>query len=159
MQLVQLDGESNQLLRPAPESEFAPVLAYYRDRSVKARMVSFKPPEVPALIIYPKDAEFLAETRSALETGDLPGPFAGLVGDYLKKLNAGGESLDGTLYLNASCTLIQRLATPEAESVRPAVLALIYQIARLFAGRMLDVTKVTDAFREASQSIEDLFPK
>ncbi len=156
-QLVQLDGESKHLLRPVAEARFAPLLTYYRARNVPARIAAFKPADVPALIVYSKDAEFLAEARNALDAGELPGPLAGLVGEYMNRVNAPEEEIKGVLYLNAECPLITRLVeTPPAEATRSLMLGLIYQVARLFAGRMLKPNDVTLAFREVVKSIEAL---
>ncbi len=155
--LVPLDGESKQLLRPVPEEAFNALLSYYRARKIKVKIVAFKPDQVPALMIYPKDAEFLIDTRKALDAGELPGPFAGLVGDYVKKMSNAEDDVSGTLYLNASCSLIQMLADkPPTAPTRDAVLALLYEVARLFAGRTLTPTDVTAAFAEAVKALEAL---
>ena len=157
--LVQLDGESNQLLRPAPDEPFAALLDACRQQDIRARVATFKPEEIPAIIMYPKDAEFLAETRSALDSGELQGPLAGLISDYMSKMSSDGESLDGTLYLNAGCSLTQQIAKTENAEARGAALTLIYQMARLFSGRMLDSAKVAQLFRESSGAIEKLIVK
>lgn len=159
--LVQMDGEAKQLLRPTPEAPFAAVMSYYRGRGVRAKVVTFKPDEVPALLIYPKDAEFLRDTRNALEAGELPGPLAGLVSDYMHKFTGAEADLAGTLYLNAACPLIVKLAsTPsDASTNRDAALALIYQLARLFAGRMMTPADATAAFKETITAIEGLVEK
>src|SRR4029077_20454985 len=102
----QMDGESKQLLRPVAEEPFAALLDYYRGRAIKAKIVAFKPEAVPALVIYPKDAEFIIETRNALDAGELPGPLAGLIGDYVNRMSGTEDDLSGTLYINASCPLI-----------------------------------------------------
>ena len=87
---------------------------------------------------------------------NLPGPFAGLVGDYVSKMNIDEDTLAGTLHINASCQLIQNLAKrPQSES-RDAALELLYQMARLFAGRMLDTSDVTHAFKMSAASIQNL---
>ncbi len=157
IKLMRLDGESSQLLRPAPESGFETLLDYFRKRGIKARMVSFKPETVPALILYPKDAEFIVDTRHALDAGELPGPFAGLVSDYVQKLTERQtDDLSGTLYLNAACPTVFKLATSNNTVSRESALTLIYQVARLFAGRMLTPADVTAAFGEAMSALEAL---
>lgn len=159
--LMPLDGESKQLLRPVAEEPFGPILAYYREQGIKVQVATFKPEEVPALIIYPKDAEFIIETRNALDAGELPGPLAGLVGDYVKKLSGKAEDdLKGTLYLNASCSLIQQLGqTPPAEAIRNSVLNMLYQVARLFAARTMTPADATNAFRETVTAIQTILAK
>jgi hypothetical protein len=153
---VQLDGESNQLLRPVSGDAYQTLLAYYRERGIKAIAASFKPPEVPAIITYPKDAEFIAETRSALDADEIPGPFADLVNDYLGKLSTSADDLQGTLYLNVSSELVQKLAALPNETLRGAALDLLYQVARLFAGRMLGPQQAIAAFKDAAQAIGKL---
>jgi molecular chaperone HtpG len=157
IQLVQLDGESNQLLQPVEEENFRILLDFYKARAIRARVVSFKPEDVPAIIMYPKDAEFIRETRSALDSGELPGPFAGLISDYLGRIGSdGSDELEGTLYLNAACTLVQELPQTANSPVRESALILIYHIARLFSGRMLDTQQIAAAFRETADVIKTL---
>ncbi|MHB8629252.1 MAG: ATP-binding protein [Aggregatilineales bacterium] len=157
VKLVQLDGNSKQLLRPVSESGFELLLEFFRKRGVKARMVSFKPETVPALVVYPKDAEFIADTRQALDAGELPGPFAGLISDYMQKLSERQtDDLSGTLYLNAACPTVSKLTANSNTTSREAALTMIYQVARLFAGRMLTPADVTAAFGEAMAALEAL---
>ena len=156
VKLVQMDSESNQLLQPVPEDDFASILAYYRSQRIKARMVSFKPSDLPAIINYPRDAEFIKETRDALDKGDLPAPFAGLVGDYVNSMDVSEDMLAGTLHLNASSPLVKHLANLPENKDRNAGLELVYQMARLLNGRMLDTDDITHAFKMAAASILDL---
>ena len=154
--LVQLDGEAEQLLRPSKNEAFAPLLAYYRSQGIRVRVASFKPADVPALVLYPQGAELAQEASASAEAGDLPGPLAGLVNEYIEQ-KFKGEELKGTLYLNASCPLLRRLAEkPPPEAVRDAILALLLQVARLFAGRMLSAADAVGAFRHACQALEGL---
>lgn len=157
VELVQLDGESNQLMRPVADEQFHSLLAYYHEQSIKARSVTFKPEDVPAIMVYPKDAEFIKETRSALDSGELPGALAGLVGDYVNRLSKEQEDeLSGTLYINASNPLIVQLSKMEAKEGRNSALELVYQMAKLFSGRMLDNSQIMDAFRSAGSAIDKL---
>jgi molecular chaperone HtpG len=155
--LVQLDGEAETLLRPAPEGPFAALLAYYREQDVRARVATFKPADVPAMMLYPQGAETIREAGTALEAGELPGGLAGLVSAYVEQRSAGGQDLRGTLYLNASCPLVRRLAEqPPTAETRAAALTALYQMARLFCGRMLTAAEAALAFREMSHSLERL---
>jgi HSP90 family molecular chaperone len=79
-----------------------------------------------------------------------------MVGDYMNRMNVDDEAMAGTLHLNANSTLVQQLAQAEVSKERDAALELIYQMARLFAGRMLDTTDVTHAFRMSAASIQNL---
>jgi molecular chaperone HtpG len=155
--LVQLDGEAEQLLRPVREERFAALLEWYRANDVSARVASFKPPEAPALVLYPQGAELAREAQESREAGDLPGPLAGLVQDYVDRRFSGGADLRGTLYLNASCPLIRQLAeNPPAPATLGAVLTLLWQMARLFAGRMLSASDAVAAFAETTRALQGL---
>jgi molecular chaperone HtpG len=155
--LVQLDGEAAQLLRPAPEGPFAALLDFYRGEGVRARVASFKPAEAPALMLYPQGAELAREAEASRQAGDLPGPLAGLVHEYVERQFGDGDELKGTLYLNATNPLVRRLAErPPAPEVLGAVLTLLHQTARLFAGRMLSAADAVGAFRGLTRSLETL---
>jgi molecular chaperone HtpG len=155
--LVQLDGESQQLLRPVPEQPFAPLLNPLRDRGVRARVATFKPAEAPALMLYPQGAELAREAEASRQAGDLPAPLAGLVHEYVESRFGNSDELRGTLYLNASCPLIKHLIEqPAAPEMVEAALTVIHQVARLFAGRMLSAGDAVDAFRAVTRSLEGL---
>jgi hypothetical protein len=52
---------------------------------------------------------------------------------------------------------VRRLAEgPPAEPARAAALALLHQLARLFAGRMLSAADAVAAFRETTRALEEL---
>src|SRR4029079_502439 len=52
--LVQLDGEAQQLLRPAQGPAFAALLEHFRGAGVRAAVSSFRPAEVPAVVLFPQ---------------------------------------------------------------------------------------------------------
>jgi molecular chaperone HtpG len=157
--LVQLDGESAQLLRPVPDKGFDALLEHYRSQNIRAKMATFKPAAAPALMLYPQGAELVREAEASMQSGDLPGPLAGLVSKYVEQKFADSDELRGTLYLNASCPLIRRLAEqPPSNEARAAVLTLIYQVARLFAGRMLSASEAGEAFGQLTGSLQTLLP-
>jgi molecular chaperone HtpG len=157
IKLVQLDGASKQMLRPVSEDDFTSVLDFYRQQGIRVRVAAFKPVDVPALIYYPQDAEFIIETRNALDSGEISGPMAGLIGDYIGKINPDEAELKGTLYLNASCGVVRQLADePINEKARTAALTMVYQVARLFSGRTLTAADAKGAFQEMTQSIQKL---
>jgi molecular chaperone HtpG len=155
--LVQLDGESQQLLRPARDKLFEPLLEHYRLVGVRAAVASFRPAEAPALVLYPQGAELAREAEASLQAGDLPGPLAGLVHEYIEGRFGDREELAGTLYLNAANPFVRKLAEnlPPPETLS-AVLGLIHQVARLFAGRMLSAADAVSAFAQVTRSLEGL---
>ena len=107
--LVQLDGESRNLLRPVDETEWAEVTDYFGRKGVSAQVSEFRPPEIPALMFYPEDAEFAIEGRKAIDEGEIADPLAALLGDYLETHASDSEKVNGTLVLNASNPLMLNL--------------------------------------------------
>lgn len=159
VKLVQMDDDAYQLLRPVNEDEFQTILKYYRERGIRAQVSTFEPEDVPALLIYPPNAELYHNTRKALDDGNVPRPFAGLVGNYIDKMNINQDELGGTLHLNASNTLIQTLLLVDDEVVQGACLELIYHVARLFVGRMLETADVASSFRQTTDAVKRLIGK
>lgn len=157
--LVRLDGDATRLLRPAPEEPFARLLAVYRQRGVRVRVAAFKPTEAPALMLYPRHAPLVQETRQALRAGEAPSGIAGLMSAYINDLDLTDEDIKGTLYLNVSCPLIQQVAAEESESeAMMIILTIIHQVARLFAGRTLVPADVASAYHEMGIALARLFP-
>jgi molecular chaperone HtpG len=146
--LVQMDAETQELLRPVPETKFAALLDFFREQGLRARVASFKPAELPALMIYPQGAETAREAGQALAAGELPPGVAGLVGQFIDERFGNGDDLKGTLYLNAACPLIVKLAEqPVSEAQRMAALTVIHQVARLFCSRMLSAVDAAGSFK------------
>ncbi len=153
--LVQLDGESDALMRPTAEEPFTRLVEHFREQGQSVRMANFRPPEVPALMLYPQGAELARQAEQSLEAGDLPGPLAGLIQEYVEAKYRAGDELRGTLYLNAGCPLVRRLAELPPAQLVPA-LTLLHQVARLFAGRMLSTTEAVEAFGGLIQALDRL---
>jgi len=159
--LTRLDGDAKSLLRPVEAAPYEALLDFYRKLGAQARVASFKPASVPALLLYPRDAEFIREARRAVGETDadaLPEGLAGLVDAYVENLAAEREDLQGTFFLNASCPLIRRLAEiyHEENASHDAILNLLYQIARLFAGRMMSAGDANHAFSEVIGAFDTL---
>jgi hypothetical protein len=109
----------------------------------------------PALILYPQGAELAREAEASMRAGDLPGPLAGLVQNYIEGRFSDRDELAGTLYLNTSNAVIRRLVeVPLAPAVMACVLDLLLPMARLFAGRMLSAADAVEAFAEVTRSLE-----
>src|SRR5262249_31627732 len=128
--------------------KFARLLEFFREQGVRVQVASFKPAELPALMVYPHGAETAREASQALEAGDLPPGVAGLVGQFIDERLGGGDGLKGTLYTTAACPLVVKLAEqPVSEARRMAALTVIHQTARLFCGRMLGPDDAVRAFK------------
>jgi hypothetical protein len=76
--------------------------------------------------------------------------------DYLQhRREAPGD--EGTLHLNASCPLIQSLASAELSAARKqAALGTIAYFAKLFCGRMLDASQAAHDIGIWRRSLEQL---
>ncbi len=154
--LIQLDGEAEQLMRPGPDGVFLPLLEILRE-SADARAASFRPAEAPAVLLYPHGAELAREAEESRQAGDLPSPLAGLISEYVDQKFKAPDAMKGTLYLNTSNPLIRSLAAnPPDEGVLRAVLELVHQVARLFAGRMLSAADAAGAFGAVTRAITGL---
>jgi molecular chaperone HtpG len=157
VQLVQLDGESRQLLRPVPEEAFTALLEHYRSQGVRSAVAAFRPVEAPAIVLYPQGAELAREAEASLQAGELPGPLAGLVQEFIEARFSDRDELAGTLYLNASNPFVRRLAEqPPPPEVLAGALGLIHQVARLFAGRMLSAADAVSCFAGLTRALEGL---
>lgn len=155
--LVQLDTEAQELMRPVPEEPLEEMLNFFREQGIRAAAASFKPVEAPALMVYPLGAEIVREASEALEGKELPGGLEGLVREYVEHRFESKDDLRGKLYLNAACPLIRRLSDRTIKKqTREALLMTVYQVARLFCGRMLNAGEATGAFGKMVQAMEQM---
>lgn len=156
VRLVSMDNAPNRFMHPVPEDTFLALLQYYRQRKIRVQVVTFKPEVLPAVMIYPEDSEFIRDARAALDEGEIPGPFASMVGMYIARKSVDDEALAGTLYLNAANPLILSLVNVSDAKKREAGLEVVYQMARLLAGRMLDTKTITTLFENTNQALDRL---
>lgn len=154
--LIQMDGDAKKLMLAVDDPRYDGLLAFFRKQGIAARIAAYKPTSVPALMLYPRNADTLSEARRALDSDELSDPFAGLVSDYLDGFMGEDGQAAGTLYLNTSCTLIQHLTTPSATPIRETVLTLVYQVAKLFSGRTMTAQDASIAFNGVTQSILEM---
>lgn len=158
IQLVQMDGDTESLLRPAPAKTLAPLLAFYREQNIACKIATFDPKEVPALMIYPPGAEILRDSQHALQTDDLPGSMTPLVEAFVSDRLAERQDWEGTLFLNASCPFVRSLAKKAGSKELPAILRLLYHQARLFCGRLLRPAEAVQEFQAFTKAVEDIAP-
>jgi molecular chaperone HtpG len=156
IRLVQMDGDARRLMKPITDSVYDELLEFFKKRGVKVKIAAYKPVAVPALMLYPRHASTMNEARRALDADELSSPFADMIEQYLEeRMRDEDNDPAGVLYLNASCSLIQRLPQESAVS-QEAVLTLIYQVARLFAGRTLTPQDAAQAFVDLGGAIQGL---
>ena len=157
LELVELDSDVRGLLSPISDIRFQSFVDEMQRRSITSKVSQFDPPAVPALMVYPENAKFLKDTRDALEQNEIPDGLAGLVGGYMDSHASEIEDASGTLHVNASSTLVQDLVQldPKSETFRSGC-TLLYQLARLLEGKMLNARQAVGAFQDASGAIQSL---
>jgi molecular chaperone HtpG len=154
--LVRLDDNLDALLRPTPVGELAELVRLCEELGFHVLVASFRPEDLPAVMTYPANAETVRDATIGLEEGLFPEGFSGFVRDYLAQQRA-DSGVEGTLHLNASCSLIRRLASPEVPPARKqAALAVVAYFARLFCGRMLNAEKAAVDLRAWQRSLDRL---
>jgi molecular chaperone HtpG len=153
---IALDGEgSNELLASASAADFATLLDYYETQDVRAAAVVFSPSALPAIMIYPKNAEVVRDAREALDNDLIAPPFDELLTEFLRSQEA-EDVASGTLHLNAASPVIEKLARMPASAARDAALDMIHSFARLFSGRMLDMKTASEVYTTFTKSIDVL---
>ncbi|MGE3804193.1 MAG: hypothetical protein AB7K24_05935, partial [Gemmataceae bacterium] len=155
VKLVRLDEDVETLLRPASNKKLSQLLQYYAEQGIEAKLASFHPREVPALMVYPPRAELLRDSQTALETHDLPDSMAPLVQAFVSDQLASGADWQGTLYLNADCPFIKQLEKLEPGRL-PPLLRMLYEMARLFCGRLLRPAEAAASFQEFTRALEEI---
>jgi molecular chaperone HtpG len=157
IRLVRLDDDLDALLRPVQTAKFQELLELCEELGFVVRVASFRPADLPAVMTYPAGAETMRDASSALEQGLFPDGFSSLVQDYVNQQRASSSGDEGTLHLNATCPLIQRLASTELPAERKqATLAVVAYFAKLFCGRMLDASQATSDLGVWRRSLERL---
>lgn len=153
--LVRLDDDLTTLMRPVPAEGFQELLHLCEELGFRVQAASFRPTDLPAVMTYPAGAESVRDAKSALEQGLLPDGFSTLLQGYIQAQD--GTEVEGTLYINTACSLIQRLASAELPPARKqAALATIAYFAKLFCGRMLDASLATNDLVIWCRSLEKL---
>ncbi|HVT79888.1 MAG TPA: ATP-binding protein [Phycisphaerae bacterium] len=154
--MIRLDDDLGRLLQPVTPGPYQELLTLCEELGFNTRAASFKPADFPAVMTYPAGAEFVRDATSALNQGLIPDGFSSFLHEYVSQKQASTPA-HGTLHLNISCPLIQRLAAAEVPVARKqAALATIAFFARLFCGRMLDASQATTDLASWRKSLERL---
>jgi hypothetical protein len=153
LKLVNLEEQFSRLIELVSDDGFHTLLDFFRARGVATEVGSFAPSIIPAIMVYPEDAEFNSLARRTLDSGELPSPIGDLISDYVDKLNTDTE---GKLILNVNCSLIHDLAALPQNPSWEAALIILQQMAKLLSGEMLSSEKTTALFAEAGDALRML---
>ena len=154
--LVQMDEGSEELLRPVAPAPFAAMVDYFAGQNQRARAAAFEPSSVPALLIYPRDAQFVADAKGALSGDELASPFAQMIGQVVENTGLDADDLRGVLHLNADNPLIRSLARAAIGPREAAILDVLAANARLFAAKTLTAGDAARVFGEFSHALGEL---
>ncbi len=157
--LRQLEPGASFLFTPIADAEgcWQPITRYYTEQGIAARVVSFEPSSIPAVLIFPPNSDHLSEARAVLNSGGLSEPIAHLIEEYLHLHDPSRQVDQGTLHINAANPLMQCLLTlsPASEPFT-AALEIVYHNARFLAGRALTPQEARQSFDLISYSVGEL---
>lgn len=139
------------------EDEWLPIIRYYEEQGIPVQLVAFEPEGIPAILIYPPGSDDAADARAALESGSIRGAVADLIRAYVDLHDPLDSASRGTLHLNVTNSLIGYLATlPPESGALTAALEILYQNARVLAGRRLTPRQARESFDLITYSVEQL---
>ncbi|MGF1506233.1 MAG: ATP-binding protein [Anaerolineae bacterium] len=159
VQVRQLEPGSDYLFHDPGETDAAweNIRRYFADQNIQTRLVSFEPAAIPAILVFPPGSDDVARARSALQSGEVTGPVAGFLEEYIRLRDPDQRTTRGTLHVNVNSALMRQLcALPPESEVFTAALEIIYQNARFFAGRMLTTHTARTAFDMITFSVQRL---
>jgi hypothetical protein len=140
-----------------PDKRWDLISRYFSEQQITTKVVEFEPSSIPAILVFPPGSDHIAEARSALQGGEISGPIAGLVEEYLRMRDPNESATQGTLHLNAASPLMRHLLNLDPdEEAYTAALEIVYHNARFFAGRTLTSQEAKLGFDMISYSVEQL---
>ncbi|HEX8037073.1 MAG TPA: hypothetical protein VF510_24670, partial [Ktedonobacterales bacterium] len=121
-----------------------------------ARLVTFQPESLPAIMLYPPGAERLRRARQVAERPTVASPIRRLVRDYIAQ-QPQSDASQGMLHLNASNPLLRRVRDfgPERPEFAPLMSILIAN-ARVFAGQGLSAQETIACFDHINAALAQL---
>lgn len=130
--LVRLDDDPGAVLPSARAADLDDLPGLCEELGFRVRVSSFRPADLPAVMIYPGNAEAVREVAAGVAADQYPAGFAGLLRAFVDREQAAGADA-GILYLNAACPLLRRLAAGAVPAARrQAAMAVVAHFARLF---------------------------
>ena len=156
LRLVALDEQPTTLFQKVDADPFTDLLVAGERLDIPVEIAAFEPYQLPALFILPKDAEQWLDAHDALQKDEIDPAVSGLISSFLEA-ETDKENLEGTLFLNARCPFIQRLSKLAVDDRQQQLaLELLYQIARLFSGKLTKATAAIEAYSAITAVTEEL---
>ncbi|XZE55660.1 ATP-binding protein [Planctomycetaceae bacterium SH139] len=157
VRLVQAESDIHSLIREIRSKKYIPLTEIFKQLEPRVKMGEFDPEDLPAILLYSPNAEFIRDARQAVHDDALIPGVAEMLAGCASELRAEGESEEGILYLNAKSPLIQRLAQlASTAQLELNICEALYQATKIFSGRMLDARQCMTAFGKFSQSLQEL---
>ena len=159
VEIRQLEPDASFVFTEVKESsrEWEYICRYFTEQGIDASVVKFDPVGIPAVLVYPPGSDHIAQAHAALGSGEISGPIAGLVEEYLRVRDPQNSATRGTLHLNAASPLMRHLLhLPPNSEAFTAALEIVYHNARFFAGRTLTAQEAKLGFDMISYSVEQL---
>ncbi|HEU0027425.1 MAG TPA: ATP-binding protein [Ktedonobacterales bacterium] len=138
------------------DGSWRPVLDACAAEGLPARLVTFQPTSLPAIMVYPPGAERLRRARQVAERPSVASPIRRLVRDYIAQ-QPQGDAPEGMLHLNALNPLLRRARDygPRRPEFAPLMSILIAN-ARVFAGQGLSAQETIACFDRINAALAEL---
>ncbi|MGZ3582154.1 MAG: ATP-binding protein [Ktedonobacterales bacterium] len=157
-QIEQLAPGAGFIFTPFADTDgsWHPVLDACAAEGLPARLVTFQPESLPAIMLYPPGAERLRRARQVSERPTVVSPIRRLVRDYIAQ-QPQSDASHGMLHLNVSNPLLRRVRDygPERPEFAPLMSILIAN-ARVFAGQGLSAQETIACFDHINAALAQL---
>lgn len=156
IQLLQADNDIATFVRPVKDDKFEALIQRLSSLPFKICVAEFQPVCLPAILIFDRSASFLtaASELADLQTPLLPG-LCELIGATADELLAEGQSLRGSLYLNANSSLASKLAEQaKSSTLNEAVCDILIQVILLFSDRQMGAQQCIRSWSNLSRALE-----
>jgi molecular chaperone HtpG len=157
-QIEQLAPGAGFIFTPFADTDgsWRPMLDACAAEGLPARLVTFQPESLPAIILYPPGAERLRRARQITERQTVASPIRRLVRDYIAQ-QPQSDAQQGVLHLNALNPLLRRVREygPRRPEFAPLMSILIAN-ARVFAGQGLSAQETIACFDRINGALAQL---
>lgn len=157
-QIEQLAPGAGFIFTPFTDTDgsWRPVLDACAAEGLSARLVTFQPESLPAIIVYPPGAERMRRARQVAERPTVASPIRRLVRDYIAR-QPENEAPEGMLHLNALNPLLRRVRDygPQRPEFAPLMTILIAN-ARVFAGQGISAQETIACFDRINAALAGL---